>query len=150
LKPTRPRGSGSFSETDNPWDQIRPAVEHVYDKLDKYFPGCDLDRPLIDSLSAPSPTMAEPPPIPMEEAERVQVRRNKKKSIRILARDRQDFIKRQSMMESPSAAKMRRRSTKLWDSRLQEVFAGDGPLESPGPASSPTRKYHFWNSKVLF
>jgi hypothetical protein len=132
LRPTRPLEAESFSETNGPWDQIRPAIDHVYDKLDEYFPGHDLDKEVIDaSFGAPSPTAIEPAPI--NEAERA-ARKHKKKSIRVLAREKRDILKRQSMMESPSTAKVRRRSTRMWGSKVEEVQANDTLDSHPVPS----------------
>jgi hypothetical protein len=115
MKPNRSQGSGSFGEAVGPRDQIRPAIENVYDSLDDYFLGHDLDKPLsIETSFAPSPAIPPPP-----------------------------FIPRQTMMESSSAGKLRRRGTKLWDNRVQQVLASDGP-EPSIPATSTTRKLSNW------
>jgi hypothetical protein len=103
LKPNRSQGSGSFGEADGPG-------KNVYDSLDDYFPGHDLDKPLIETSSVPS-----------------------------LAIPLAHRTPRRTMTESPSVAKLRRRGTKLWDSRVQEVLESDG-LESPILATPPTGK----------
>ena len=44
---------------------LRPAVEDVYNRLDKFFPDHDLDKPVVDSVGTSggnSPTITEPPP----------------------------------------------------------------------------------------
>jgi hypothetical protein len=45
---------------------FRPAVEDVYNRLDKFFPDHDLDKPVVDSVGTSggnSPTIAEQPPL---------------------------------------------------------------------------------------
>lgn len=44
---------------------FRPAIEDVYNRLDKFFPDHDLDKPVVESVGTSegnSPTVTEPPP----------------------------------------------------------------------------------------
>ncbi len=67
--PGRGRSSGSFSsQEDERWENIRPRIEDVYDHLDRFFPGHDLDKPVIDSSGGTSPVVQEVSEPPAERA----------------------------------------------------------------------------------
>ncbi|KAL6310140.1 kinase-like domain-containing protein [Sparassis latifolia] len=94
----------------------RPPPEDVYERLEEYFPEHDLDKPVIETPSGgTSPTTAENPvPAPG--------RFRHKKSIRVVAEEHKKRIDRTSRLESSSVtAVLRKRNTKLWGSRLEEV-----------------------------
>lgn len=120
----------------------RPPPEEVFERLQEYFPEHDIDEPVIDMPSGgTSPTSAEPNvPLP---AEKQKFRH--KKSIRLVAEEHKKRVDRRSRMEPATNASnvLRKRNTKLWGSRLEEVpthdqalLADAGPSSdvSPGPA----------------
>ncbi|KAG6334046.1 hypothetical protein ID866_5049 [Astraeus odoratus] len=101
----------------------RPPPEDVYERLEDFFPEHDLDKPVIDANSGgTSPTTTEHPyGIPPDDRERITGVRGKK-SIRIVAEEHKKRIDRTSRAESAyNSAMIRKRSTKLWGSRLEEV-----------------------------
>jgi len=111
---------GTFEEST--WAH-RPPPEDVYDRLEEFFPEHDLDKPIIDANSGgTSPTATEPPNgIPPDDRERIIGVRGKK-SIRIVAEEHKKRIDRTSRAETAFNANMiRKRSTKLWGGRLEEV-----------------------------
>lgn len=132
------------SRFDNNFDVTwapRPPPEEVLERLQEYFPEHDVDEPVIDAPSggtSPTSTTAEPGPLPAAER-----RSRHKKSIRVVAAERRR-IDRSSHVEpaANAGAALRKRNTKLWGSRLEEVptheqahqqqppTSGDG---SPGP-----------------
>ncbi|CAE6416710.1 unnamed protein product [Rhizoctonia solani] len=143
------RGSSS-------WD-IRPQAEEVYEKLDQFFPNHDLDKPVIDAPSGgTSPVTTEAPPatgpvVPLIGAPGV---RRHKKSIRVVAAERKKMLERINaakiqqppiddsatyMPDSDSATLqqstmvpvsniLRKRSTKMWGGRVEEVTPGSAAL----------------------
>ncbi|KAI0931861.1 hypothetical protein AcW2_000643 [Taiwanofungus camphoratus] len=120
------------SRFDNNFDYTwapRPPPEDVYEKLEEYFPEHDLDRPLIDAPSGGnSPTSAEHPvAMPM--------RFKHKKSIRVVAAEH----KNRSRNESSSVANaLRKRNTKLWGSRLEEVTTEQAKSELSSVVQDPS------------
>jgi hypothetical protein len=132
---------------------IRPPPENIYEELEKFFPKHDLDRPIIEATSGDTsptnaePTAALPSPVPVNE-DKARIRA--KKSIRIVAQEHRKKIDRMSKaadMISQKDNMMRKRSTKLWGSRLEEVTTLQGRNnstislpESPsgGPSTSLT------------
>ncbi|CAE6471790.1 unnamed protein product [Rhizoctonia solani] len=149
------RGSSS-------WD-IRPQAEEVYEKLDQFFPNHDLDKPVIDAPSGgTSPVTTEAPPMAGPVAPLIGgpgVRRHKK-SIRVVAAERKKMLERINaakiqqppiddsatyMPDSDSATLqpgtmipvsniLRKRSTKMWGGRVEEVTPGSAAL---GAGASP-------------
>ncbi|KAJ7596945.1 MAP kinase [Mycena floridula] len=133
--------ASTFTERDSSWAP-RPPPEDVYERLEDFFPEHDLDKPLIEANSGgTSPTAVEypipPAPVPLAiDKSRVKG----KKSIRHVAEEHKKRIDRTSKGESSFAASvMRKRSTKLWGSKLEEVtvkeeqaiFSPSLPPESP-------------------
>lgn len=101
----------------------RPPPEDVFDRLEEFFPEHDLDKPVIDANSGgTSPTATEHAyGIPPDDRERLTGMRGKK-SIRIVAEEHKRRIDRTSRVESTYSSNMiRKRSTKLWGGRLEEV-----------------------------
>ncbi|KAK0232980.1 MAP kinase [Armillaria fumosa] len=135
---TRGRGS-TFTDT-------RPPPEDVYERLEEFFPEHDLDKPVIEANSGgTSPTTAEPvaevspepasiamPPIPLlPEKSRVKG----KKSIRHVAEEHKRRINRNSKADSSFASSvLRKRSTKLWGSKLEEVTTAQARANMGGPS----------------
>ena len=90
----------------------RPPPEAVLDRIEDYFKDHDLDRPVIEMPSGgTSPTTTENPIL-------VPHRSKHKKSIRVVAAE---LKKRASRMESSVPAVLRKRNTKLWGSKVEEV-----------------------------
>ncbi|KAL4070870.1 kinase-like domain-containing protein [Scleroderma citrinum] len=138
---------GTFEEST--WAH-RPPPEDVYDRLEEFFPEHDLDKPVIDANSGgTSPTATEAPyGIPPDDRERITGVRGKK-SIRIVAEEHKKRIDRTSRAETSFNHNMiRKRSTKLWGSRLEEVTTSQKkpsyakPLpESPSGGPRPIFKW---------
>lgn len=122
----------------------------MYRRLDTFFPDHDLDKPVIDTTSGgTSPTTAEPTVVPQPAP--ADKRSRHKKSIRVVAEEhKQKMIDRSSRILSTTAAAnnmLRKRSTKLWGSRLEEVTPGQIKAglasttpESPSSAGSVAPK----------
>ncbi|GJE85710.1 Pkinase-domain-containing protein [Phanerochaete sordida] len=128
------------SRFDNNFDVTwapRPPPEEVLERLQEYFPEHDVDEPVIDAPSggtSPTGTTAENAPMPAAEK-----RSRHKKSIRVVAAERRR-IDRTTHVEpannGPGAA-LRKRNTKLWGSRLEEVPTySQAHLEQPLPSAS--------------
>ena len=126
-------------------EDFRPPAEEMYERLGDFFPGHDLDEPVIEASSGgTSPTSAEAvQPFPTPD------RRKHKKSIRVVANEHKRKLDRTSRVPSASNANMiRKRSTKFWGSKVEEVTAEQvknpssalsTPTESP---SEPKREFH--------
>jgi len=148
LSSKRPESSFVDPEDDN-W-ALRPPAENIYDQLEKFFPTHDLDKPVIEAISGEtSPTTAEPPaalqlPAPIDTRARIRA----KKSIRIVAQEHKKRIDRTSRAAdstSYSDNMMRKRSTKLWGSKLEEVTtapsrgASSTSLAPESPSGGPSK-----------
>lgn len=151
----RQRGS-TFTDNEMTWAP-RPAAEEVYDRLEEFFPEHDLDMPVIEATSgAGSPTTAEypaAPPVPDKDKPEKGLTRGKK-SIRIVAEEHKKRIDRTSRPDN-LANVLRKRSTKLWGSRLEEVtteqakaeyaralYTKPAPTPTPeSPSGGPRREY---------
>ncbi|KZP29896.1 Pkinase-domain-containing protein [Athelia psychrophila] len=136
------RGStSSDNDSDETWAP-RPAPEDVYDRLEDFFPEHDLDKPDIEAGSgADSPTATEQPapPLPEKDKSDKRIGRKTKKSIRIVAEEHKKRIDRTSRADN-SASVLRKRSTKLWGSRMEEVTTEQAKAEQAralSTASSP-------------
>ncbi|EGO05229.1 hypothetical protein SERLA73DRAFT_174256 [Serpula lacrymans var. lacrymans S7.3] len=120
-RPRTPRDHKRRTFEDVTWAP-RPPAEDVYNRLEEFFPGHDLDRPVIEASSGgTSPTAVEHPSIAAPAFDRDKVLVKGKKSIRIVAEEHKKRIDRTSRAESSYSNINRKRSTKLWDSRLVEV-----------------------------
>ena len=143
--PRTPRRTGAtkkskearVSKFDNNFEATwapRPRPEDMYEQLEDWFPEHDLDKPVIDAPSGgTSPTTAEAPaPTPR--------RIGHKKSIRVVVAEHKRNLDRRSRADNSAvAATSRKRHTKLWGSKLEEVTTeqGKGPLSSTSADSSP-------------
>ncbi|KAF8905491.1 hypothetical protein CPB84DRAFT_1676576 [Gymnopilus junonius] len=133
----RPESTFIDAEGDN-WAP-RPLPENIYDHLEKFFPKHDLDKPVIEAPSGdtspttPEPVSQLPPPVPTKD-DKARIRA--KKSIRIVAQEHKKRIDRTSRAPDSYADNiMRKRSTKLWGSKLEEVTTAQG--RSASSSSSP-------------
>ncbi|KAL0951310.1 hypothetical protein HGRIS_008017 [Hohenbuehelia grisea] len=125
----------------------RPSPEDVYERLEEFFPEHDLDKPVIDATSGgTSPTAADyptPPPQLAPAPERGNMR--SKKSIRIVAQEHKrkfvtDRTSRVGLDDTAHTSMARKRSTKLWGRKLEEVTtmqAAKASLGPPVPESPP-------------
>jgi hypothetical protein len=132
LRAPQLRPESTFIDPDSDNWAPRPPPENIYEELEKFFPKHDLDRPVIEATSGDTsptnaePTAALPPPVPVNE-DKARIRA--KKSIRIVAQEHRKKIDRTSKaadMISQKDNMMRKRSTKLWGSRLEEVTTLQG------------------------
>jgi len=146
--PTKPPNSFSVHPNNRTSvfnEDFRPPAEEMYERLGDFFPEHDLDEPVIEASSGgTSPTSAEAAqPFPTPD------RRKHKKSIRVVANEHKRKLDRTSRITSANNANMlRKRSTKLWGSKVEEVTAEQvknassalsTPAESP---SEPKRAFH--------
>jgi mitogen-activated protein kinase kinase kinase len=131
---------------------FRPPPEDMYENLDVYFPAHDLDKPVIEATSGgSSPTAAEPSSsegtLPANRTTNTGIRSRHKKSIRNVAAEHKRKIDRSSRADSASTNDMlRRRNTKLWGSKVEEVTpyqarTGIPPVPESPTVDNPTRKY---------
>ncbi|KDQ63487.1 hypothetical protein JAAARDRAFT_53694 [Jaapia argillacea MUCL 33604] len=138
----KPRPDSIFiTNPEDTW-AVRPPPEDVYERLEEFFPGHDLDKPVIEASSGgTSPTSTDYPIPPLPTIEAPEKRFKHKKSIRVVAAEHKKKIDRTSRMEAAlSNSNVRRhRSTKLWDSKTEEVTTeklksiASGP-DSPSPS----------------
>ena len=133
------KSEGTFQ--DSSWAS-RPNPEEVLDRLEVFFPDHDLDKPVIEASSGgTSPTAAENPPAPLPYNGKPppDKRSRHKKSIRVVAEEHNLRQDRTSRLQSSSAANIfRKRSTKLWDSRVEEVTPGQITSGMPPIPDSPS------------
>ncbi|KAK7064298.1 MAP kinase [Favolaschia claudopus] len=147
-KPKRKEHRTTFMAREEDTWAPRPPPEDVYERLEDFFPQHDLDKPVIEMISggnsptasAPDQTLAHAPPTPAlveNKDHRVTVRG--KKSIRLVAQERKRIIDRTSKMvpEGGLTAIQRKRSTKLWGSKVEEMDTSNSP-ESPSTTDGPT------------
>lgn len=145
------RPESTFIDPDSDNWAPRPPPENIYEELEKFFPKHDLDKPVIEASSGDtSPTNAEPvaalPPMPIPD-DRGRIRA--KKSIRIVAQEHKKRIDRTSKAADAIAQKdnmMRKRSTKLWGSKLEEVttLRNNSTISLPeSPSGGPSM--HFFS-----
>ncbi|KAH9846832.1 Pkinase-domain-containing protein [Lenzites betulinus] len=127
-----------ISKFDNNFDVTwapRPPPEVMYERLEEYFPEHDLDKPVIETPSGgTSPTATEAPAVPAPQ------RFKHKKSIRVVAAEHKRQLDRTSRgVDTTVAPLSRKRHTKLWGSKLEEVTTeqGKGPASSGAADASP-------------
>lgn len=146
------------SRFDNNFDVTwapRPPPEEVLERLDEYFPEHDVDEPVIEAPSGgASPTSIEPGPTPAAER-----KFRHKKSIRVVAAERRR-IDRTSHQEPASAnIALRKRNTKLWGSKLEEVPTheqannqrpANASDQSPGPAKRKLSRFKVMQHRLTF
>lgn len=129
-----------------------PPAEEVMDRLEDFSPYLDLDYPVIEAISGEtSPIAVENPPAPLpyhgKPPSDKRSRHRHKKSIRVIAEDYNQRQERISHLQASFAANVsRKRSTKLWDNRVEEVVPGqipDSPSASGPGAPAPKRLFLF-------
>jgi hypothetical protein len=98
----------------------RPDPGGIMELIEQYFPDHELDKPVIEASPGGTSPMATELPFFAP----AQDRRQRKKTIRIRARERMSQRRKDSDLASDDsfANKLaRKRSTKLWSSRVEEV-----------------------------
>lgn len=140
------RPGSTFIDADSGSWAPRPPPENIYDHLDQFFSKHDLDKPVIEAISGDtSPTTAEPaippPPNPVNDN---KARIRAKKSIRIVAEEHKKRINRTSVADPAALASnvLRKRHTKLWGSKLEELttFRSSSTISLPeSPSSGPSK-----------
>lgn len=142
IKPLQPLSSNPnrnslFVKRDSITWAVRPPPEDMYERLEEFFPDHDLDKPVIDMTpsGSSSPIQPEAPPV-LPTTTKIRY----KKSIRAAAHERA------SKGSAAAAQMLRKRSTKLWGSRVEEVTpaqakaAALGAVESPPPSGISTKR----------
>lgn len=124
LRPPRPlrtkiRAKSGTSE-EHTWAR-RPPPEDVYDS--QFFPGHDLDKPVIEVNSGgTSPTTMDHTYKSPNIVDRDKALVRPKKSIHVVAEEHKKWLDRISTGDSSADNSIgRKRSAKLWDSRVEEV-----------------------------
>lgn len=136
--------TATFADDKDGW-ALRPPPEAVYERLEHYFRNHDLDKPVIEATSGgTSPTSTEPvappPVVPNVDKEREKSKIRAKKSIRYVAEDAKRRIDRTSKADSTYAnSLLRKRNTKFWGGKLEEVTTHQAKSSSTssGSSSSP-------------
>lgn len=139
------RGSTFTDRQSSTWAP-RPPPEDVYERLEEFFPEHDLDKPVIEANSGgTSPTSAEPAAIPVPPVPAPEKVRRSKKSIRIVAEEHKKLIDRTSRGDASTYSNvMRKRSTKLWGIKLEEVTTAQAkhqpvPSMPESPSGGPSK-----------
>lgn len=130
------RNSFAAREKDEKDWAIRPPVETVLENLDVFFPEHDLDKPVFD-LPTPTPGTPSTDASPVREAPPSRTNRNGstgttggplgyRKSIRVVAQDRKRMLQKAGnnvarAVSGLGSNLLRRRSTKLFGARIEEV-----------------------------
>ncbi|KAH9811654.1 STE protein kinase [Melampsora americana] len=138
---SRRDGDRRTSFTGDDW-AVRPAVDEVYEHLEEFFPHHDLDKPI--DIGPPLPcSPISPSPSPSPQPSRLNGRA---RSIRVVAQEKKKLLKRGGPMSSNAlsagdinsaigngsqSALLRRKSTKLWGARIEEVVPGAMHLSIP-------------------
>ncbi|KAG8904975.1 hypothetical protein FRB99_000934 [Tulasnella sp. 403] len=125
---------------------FRPSAEDVYDRLQDFFPNHDLDKTFIEpapaiSSGSGSPTTEIPPPMAISPPPSNPNKFKHRKSIRYVAEERKKALDRINAGKEPTskaAAVARKRSTKLWGSKVEEVTPGQARSTIPPIPESPT------------
>ncbi|KAF6766134.1 STE/STE11 protein kinase [Ephemerocybe angulata] len=153
------RVSTFADDRDGDWAP-RPLPEDVYDRLEDFFPEHDLDKPVIEAnsggnsptnpepvapLPAPPPTASSAALAQMQQHEKGPRFRSTKKSIRLVAEEHKrkinDRSSRADLTYNHNAA-LRKRNTKMWGSKLEEVttqMKGSSTSTIPeSPSGGPT------------
>lgn len=145
-KGSRANRESQFIRASQKTAMSRPLPEEITDHIEAYFPDHDVDKPLIDSSSGgSSPTAVEPSGkafqnLPSDKDKKVS---RHKKSIRYVASEAKKRID-QSLRGDASCVtnNLRRRNTKLWGGKLEEVTTAQAQAISTLPESptNPTPK----------
>lgn len=151
----KPRPQSRFINRASVTWNVRPPPQEVYENLEEFFPEHDLDKPLItvdggaggDSGGSPNtPVSATAVASPLT---RGGAQMKHRKTIRNVASQGKKYMDKSAKIESPEAAMRRKRSTKLWGTKVEEVTPGagrSGPSSSipESPSSSAARPVTRW------
>ena len=149
------RPGSTFIDADGDCWAPRPPPENIYDRLDQFFSKHDLDKPVIEAVSGDtSPTTAEPAILPPNPVNDSKARIRGKKSIRIVVEEHKKRIDRTSMADPAAFANniLRKRNTKLWGSKLEELttFRGSSTVSLPESPSTGPSKGIYLSCAILF
>ena len=128
---------------------VRPSAEDVFERLQEFFPDHDIDKPVFDPLqvkggvpsSLPSPTTEVIQPIPAAVSQLKDNKYRHRKSIRFVAEEGKKALEKARSAKEPTAraaALARKRSTKLWGRKVEEVTPGQMQQDIPPIPESPT------------
>ncbi|CDW98684.1 hypothetical protein [Sporisorium scitamineum] len=160
--------SNSFAGRDDDW-AFRPPPEQLYENLDDFFPKHDLDKPLLDTAAVPESPMvsspksetaagvaSSPPTVTAPGPEQPMSHRSRlKKSIRLVAQDRKRFLDRFEKRPAAQGAEtgnglVRRRSTKLWGTKVVEMTPGQELATPPSAVSAESPSSDTSSQKPVF
>jgi len=155
--PPRPRPQSRFINRASVTWNVRPPPQEVYDHLEEFFPDHDLDKPLLEApaggaavaVAAAISPGAESPATPLSAiTSPLNGRPRRGKTIRHVATERKRMLDRTSKVaaeETPEAAMVRKRSTKLWGTKVEEVVprAVGVPSTIPESPSTTAKREHF-------
>ncbi|GAA6061114.1 hypothetical protein JCM10212_006145 [Sporobolomyces blumeae] len=136
--PIARRNSFAAREKDEKDWAIRPPVETVLENLDVFFPEHDLDKPVFDlATTSPNPAASSSSSSPVRDAPPLRTNRagsgggtggplGYRKSIRVVAQDRKRMLQKAGnnvarAVSGLGSNLLRRRSTKLFGARIEEV-----------------------------
>lgn len=145
LLPSSPMPTTNSEGEEQVWGE-RPSIEQLYRDIDKYLPGHDLDKEIFietpTSPKTPCATAASPPlqpspaiqaasasssaptpPLTSTPSPRHQRLQAHRKSIRIVAKEAHKNWRFSQHMGTPRSI-LRRRSTKMWDRKVEQVKPG--------------------------
>lgn len=114
--PTVSASQDAMDAEEEIWGE-RPSIEKLYRDIDKYLPGHDLDKEIVIDTQTAAAAANSPAP------RRLQ---GHKKSIRVVAREAQEAHRnwRQAMNVVRVNNILRRRSTKMWGRKVEQVKPG--------------------------
>ncbi|KZT61357.1 kinase-like protein [Calocera cornea HHB12733] len=145
-RPSSSRGASPLNSAGQPssdkgygdWE-LRPQPEDVYDNLDQFFPGHDLDKPVLETASAGGKSPVDDvPPLGQAPAAGANVKDKfkHKKSIRYVANAARKQLQHGEPGEDQKTLMKRKRTTKIWGSKVEEVAPGQ-LLQTPSEPESP-------------
>ena len=136
-----------FAQNEDQQWAFRPPPEVVVKQLSKFFPKVNLDTEVIEAVATNMSIAAGPAPaMPASPNTKLQNR----KSIRRVAEERLKILEKTApavLEPEPSVKVVRRRSTKMWGSKVEEVKPGQlkvpahipsAVLEIPEDGASPS------------
>ncbi|KAH7104917.1 Pkinase-domain-containing protein [Auriculariales sp. MPI-PUGE-AT-0066] len=158
--PPKPRPESRFIKRESVTWNVRPPAQEVYENLEEFFPDHDLDKPLLDPSGAATASasssalagMGDSPQTPLSAAVQSPLGGRPvrhRKTIRHVATERKKILDRTSKIaaeETPEAAMVRKRSTKLWNTKIEEVSSRAGiPSTIPeSPATTGAKPITRW------
>ncbi|EJU01053.1 Pkinase-domain-containing protein [Dacryopinax primogenitus] len=136
ISPLGSAGQPSSDKGYGDWE-LRPQPEDVYDNLDQFFPGHDLDKPVLETASAGGKSPVDDvAPLGQTPAAGATPKSKHKKSIRYVANVARKQLHDAEAGDDQKTIMKRKRTTKLWNSKIEEVAPGQG-LQTPSEPESP-------------